>query len=172
MKIKMGRWGKELRIADVTDTLAVKDEGRNQREPLDWRSNGQFGQFAFTLFTDSIGDLPLSVPEPPPRARLRAEFNGKPFTTGSTVRPPTVAARSEPQYTNFARRARVNGTVVMDSLVSKDGSLSILSIVEGVGFGLDEAAQSAFQQWRFNPGMRDGQPQDVRLYIEVNMNLR
>jgi hypothetical protein len=38
-------------IAGVTDTLAVKDEGRNQNEPLDWQSNGKFGQLAFTLLT-------------------------------------------------------------------------------------------------------------------------
>jgi hypothetical protein len=34
-------------------------------------------------------------------------------------------------------------------------------------FGLDETVQSALQQWRFNPGMRDGQPVDVRLYLEI-----
>jgi hypothetical protein len=59
----------------------------------------------------------------------------------------------------------------------KDGSLSIMGVVEGLGFGLDEAAQSASQKLRFNPGMRDDQmrddqPEDVRLYLELIFNLR
>jgi TonB family protein len=60
----------------------------------------------------------------------------------------------------------------LDVTVRKDGSLSIMGVVEGLGFGLDEAAQSALQRWRFNPGMRDGQPKDVRLYLELIFNLR
>lgn len=157
-------------IAIVTDTLAVKDEADNQSQPLDWKSNGKFGQLAFTLAEGSIRDLPLSRPETPPRPSLRTEADGKPLRIGSTVRRPTVAARSEPKYTDFARRARVSGTVVMACLVSKDGSLSIMGVVEGLGFGLDETAQSTLQQWRFNPGMRDGQPEDVRFYMEINFN--
>ncbi len=161
-------------VAGVTDTLAVKDEARNQKEPLDWNSNGKFGQLAFTLFTGSIGDLPVSRPGPPPRPVLRAEAEGssKPLTSGSTVRSPTVASRPEPQHTDFARRARVSGTVVLDAVVRKDGSLGILGVVEGLGFGLDEAAEATLQQWRFKPGMRDGQPVDTRLTLEIVFNLR
>jgi TonB family protein len=67
---------------------------------------------------------------------------------------------------------RFRGTVVLDSVLRKDGSLSIMGIVEGLGFGLDAAAQSALQEWRFNPGMRDGRPVDTRLYLEINFNSR
>jgi len=158
--------------AGVTDTLAVKDETPVQSDPLDWHSNGKFGQLAFGLFTGRIDDLPLSRPEPPTRPSLRSESDGKPLTSGSTVRPPTVAARSEPQYTDFARRARVSGSVVMNIVVRKDGSVEIIGVIEGLGFGLDEAAQSTLQQWRFHPGIRDGRPMDVPLYMEVTLNLR
>jgi TonB family protein len=155
-------------VAGVTDTLAVKDEARNQSKPLDWKSNGKFGQLAFTLITGLIGDLPLSRPGPAPRPSLKTEGPSKPFTSGSIERPPTVAVRSEPQYTAFARLARVSGTVVLDSVLRKDGSLSIMRVVEGLGFGLDETAQSALQDWRFNPLMRDGRRVDTRLYLEIN----
>jgi TonB family protein len=159
-------------IAGVTDTLAVKDETPVHSDPLDWHSNGKFGQLAFGLFTGRIGDFPLSRPEPPPRPSLRSESDRKPLTSGSTVRPVSIAARSEPQYTDFARRARVIGTVVMSIVVRKDGSVDIMGIVEGLGFGLDEAAQSTLQRWRFNPGVRDGQPVDSPFYMEVTLNLR
>jgi protein TonB len=84
-----------------------------------------------------------------------------------------MAVRPLPGYTDLAQRARVSGIVVLDCLVRKDGTASVMGIVEGLGFGLDESAQSVVaEQWRFNPAMRDGQPVDVRLYMEITFNLR
>jgi TonB family protein len=78
----------------------------------------------------------------------------------------------EPQYSEEARKARYQGTVVLEAIVRKDGTVDILRVVRSLGFGLDENAIQALKQWRFRPGTKGGLPVDVALNIEVNFNLR
>lgn len=94
------------------------------------------------------------------------------FHVGGGVTPPTVVSRVEPQYSEEARKARYQGTVVLEAIVKRDGTVDILRVVRSLGFGLDENAIQALRQWRFKPGMRNGVPVDVALNIEVNFNLR
>jgi TonB family protein len=97
---------------------------------------------------------------------------GGPFRVGGGVSPPTVLSRVEPQYSEEARKARYQGTVVLEAIVKRDGTVDILRVVRSLGFGLDENAIQALKQWRFKPGMKNGIPVDVALNIEVNFNLR
>jgi periplasmic protein TonB len=94
------------------------------------------------------------------------------FTLGGGVTPPTVVYRVDPEYSEDARRARHQGTVVLEAIVRRDGSVEILGVAKGLGYGLDENAIAALNQWKFNPGKKDGQAVDVRLSIEVNFTLR
>lgn len=94
------------------------------------------------------------------------------FRVGGGVTPPTVVQRVEPQYSEEARKARYQGTVVLEAIVRRDGSIDIVRVVRSLGFGLDENAMQALRQWRFRPGMRNGIAVDVSLNIEVNFNLR
>lgn len=94
------------------------------------------------------------------------------FRVGGGVSPPTVLSRVEPQYSEEARKARYQGTVVLEAIVRRDGTVDIQRVVRSLGFGLDENAIQALKQWRFRPGTRNGVPVDVSLNIEVNFNLR
>jgi len=94
------------------------------------------------------------------------------FRVGGGVSPPTVVSRVEPQYSEEARKARYQGTVVLEAIVRRDGTVDIQRVVRSLGFGLDENAIQALKQWKFRPGMRNGVPVDVSLNIEVNFNLR
>jgi len=96
---------------------------------------------------------------------------GRPFVVGDDITPPTVLSRVEPQYSEEARKARCHGTVVLEAVVKRDGTVDILRVVRGLGFGLDENAVQALKQWRFKPGTKNV-PVDVALNIEVNFNLR
>src|SRR5262249_13940345 len=80
-----------------------------------------------------------------------------------TATPPTVLQRVEPQYSEVARKARYEGTVVLEVIIRKDGTVDIQRIVRSLGFGLDENAIQALKQWRFRPGMCNGVPVDVSL---------
>jgi TonB family protein len=94
------------------------------------------------------------------------------FRVGGGVSPPAVLSRVEPQYSEEARKARYQGTVVLEAIVRKDGTVDILRVVRSLGFGLDENAIDALKKWRFRPGTKGGVPVDVALNIEVNFNLR
>jgi len=96
---------------------------------------------------------------------------GGPYVVSADITPPTVLSRVEPQYSEEARRARCHGTVALEAVVKRDGTVDILRVVRGLGFGLDENAVQALKQWRFKPGTKNV-PIDVALNIEVNFNLR
>ena len=53
-----------------------------------------------------------------------------------------------------------------------DGTVEIVRVVRGLGFGLDQNAIEALRQWEFRPAMRNGEAVDVSLNVEVNFNLR
>jgi TonB family protein len=90
---------------------------------------------------------------------------------GGSVSAPTIAFKVDPQYSDEARKARVEGRIVMQAVVYKDGSVQIIRVVRGVGFGLDEKAVEALRHWTFNPAMQAGVPVTVALNIETNFNL-
>jgi TonB family protein len=91
---------------------------------------------------------------------------------GGGVSAPTVVYRIEPNYSEDARRARYQGSVVLSAIVRKDGSIQILKVLRGLGLGLDENAVEALKKWKFRPGTRSGEPVDVALNIEINFALR
>jgi protein TonB len=91
---------------------------------------------------------------------------------GGGVSAPVVIFRVEPQYSEEARKAKYQGTVIISAIVRKNGGLDVLKVVRGIGLGLDENAVEALKQWKFRPGMKNGVPVDVFLNVEVNYSLR
>jgi TonB family protein len=67
------------------------------------------------------------------------------------------------KYTEGARRAGLEGTVILDIVVAEDGTVRDVAIVQGLGEGLSEAAVRALKSCRFTPGERDGKPVPVRI---------
>jgi periplasmic protein TonB len=95
-----------------------------------------------------------------------------PYRVGGDISNPTVVYRVEPEYSEEARKARYQGTVVLEAVVRRDGRVDVLHLVRSLGFGLDDNAIRALKQWRFRPAMKDGVPVDATLNIEVRFNLR
>jgi TonB family protein len=88
------------------------------------------------------------------------------------VTAPVVVHRVEPEYSEEARRARYQGTVVLEAIIRKDGRVDVVQLVRKLGFGLDQNAIQALKAWRFRPATKNGVPVDVALNIEVRFNLR
>ena len=99
-------------------------------------------------------------------------FGGGVFEVGGGVTAPTILFRVDPIYPEEARKALYEGTVVLEAIVRKDGSIDILRVIRGLGLGLDENAVKALKLWKFRPGMKRGVPVDVALNIEINFHLR
>jgi TonB family protein len=71
-----------------------------------------------------------------------------------------------------ARQAGIQGTVVLESLVAKDGSVHVRRVLQGIDLGLDAQAVRAAEQWRFEPATRNGEPVDMVIQLEINFSLR
>jgi len=93
------------------------------------------------------------------------------YRIGNGVAPPRVLAKVEPEYSEEARAAGFAGTVTVSVEIGTDGLAHNPLVTRGLGLGLDERAIDAISQWRFQPGMKDGQPVAVYATIEVNFKL-
>jgi TonB family protein len=93
------------------------------------------------------------------------------YRVGNGTTAPRVDSKVEPKYSEEARAAKLQGTVVLSVIVGTDGIVHDAQILRGVGLGLDENAIEAVNQWRFKPGAREGQPVKIRATIEVNFRL-
>ena len=77
----------------------------------------------------------------------------------------------EPQYSEEARRAKFQGSVVLLLVVGADGCPRNVQVRRSLGMGLDEKAIETVRTWRFAPAMKDGLPVPVQVSIEVNFRL-
>src|SRR5579885_2233254 len=93
------------------------------------------------------------------------------FRVGGGVTAPVLISKVEPEYSEEARKAKYQGTVVLYVEVDPNGKPRNLRVVRSLGLGLDEKAIEAVNKWRFRPGYKDGHPVTVAATIEVNFRL-
>ncbi len=96
------------------------------------------------------------------------------YQPGSGVTSPQLLSQVKPQYTTDAMRAKIQGKVLLEVVVMPDGTPGQIRVVRSLDrtFGLDEEAIKAMRQWRFRPGVRQGQAVPVRVTVEMEFTLR
>lgn len=102
---------------------------------------------------------------------LRALQGEEPLRVGRGVSAPHLISKVEPEYSEEARKARLNGSVTLYVIVRPSGHAAGIKVIRPLGLGLDEKAIAAVEGWRFQPGEREGQPVSVAATIEVNFRL-
>src|ERR1051326_1105501 len=98
-------------------------------------------------------------------------FGGGAYKIGGGVSAPVPIYKPEPEYSEEARKAKFQGTVVLFIVVDDKGNPRDLKVIRPLGLGLDQKAIEAVQKWKFRPGMKDGHPVPVQATIEVNFRL-
>lgn len=98
-------------------------------------------------------------------------IGGGAYRVGGGVSAPRVIYAPDPEFSEEARKAKYQGTVVLWTVVGPDGRVHDIRIQRSLGMGLDERAIEAIRQWRFEPGRRDGIPVAVMVNVEVNFRL-
>jgi TonB family protein len=93
------------------------------------------------------------------------------YRAGGEISAPSPIYKVEPEYSQEARDARLQGTVVLRAVIDADGRPGEIRVLRPLGMGLDEKAIEAVSQWRFRPGVKDGQPVPVQANIEINFRL-
>jgi len=91
---------------------------------------------------------------------------------GGATPPSCPIPATEPNYTDDARKARVQGTVALDVVVNKDGTITVSNFARKLGYGLDEeASRFVSKNFRCRPGIFQGQSVATPIRIDVNFHL-
>jgi TonB family protein len=109
-----------------------------------------------------------------PAAAAQASSNGVAVATKRVHLSPGAAgivSRSvEPDYPLLAKQMKVEGAVVLDALIGRDGNIQHLQVLSGPKI-LSAAAREAVQQWRFRPFLQSGQAVETESRITVNFTI-
>jgi TonB family protein len=109
------------------------------------------------VFSDQAAVPATSAPAPPA---------AKP-----SVQPVEILAKPDPVYTAEARAHKIEGNVLLEVIFAANGKVEVLRVLEGLGYGLDQAAISAARRIRFRPERDNGKPVDARARLRIVFRL-
>jgi TonB family protein len=82
-----------------------------------------------------------------------------------------ILFKPRPTYTEEARRARIEGDVVLEVLFAGSGSLRVLRVISGLGYGLDQNAIDAAAKIRFRPASEGGNAIDTVATVRISFQM-
>ena len=88
------------------------------------------------------------------------------------ITPPVKIHYPQPQYTEDARRARIQGVVILEATIDREGDVVDIRILKGLPMGLDKSAVKTALEWRFKPATENGRPVAVFFNLLVNFSLQ
>jgi protein TonB len=97
----------------------------------------------------------------PPEATMRVS---------GAVQAPVAISRSAPRYPEVARKARVQGTVLVEAIIDPAGNVVDARVLSDIGMGCGQAALDAIRSWKYEPATLNGRP--VRVYLTVTVSFR
>ncbi|MFL6304178.1 MAG: energy transducer TonB [Candidatus Sulfotelmatobacter sp.] len=108
-----------------------------------------------------LSSTPTVAPKIATPQRVRVSSG---VSTGMLVR------KVPPSYPPLARQARIQGTVILQATISKEGSIENLQLISGHPM-LAPAAIEAVKQWKYKPYLLNGEPVEVETQVQVNFTL-
>jgi TonB family protein len=115
--------------------------------------------------------LPFTISWGRAPASNNPESAGRAYRIGGGVSPPVPIYQPEPRYDEEARKAKIQGTVLLSLVVDEAGKPVNVRVTRSLHPGLDREAIECVSKWQFKPGMKDGKPVPVMASIEVNFRL-
>jgi len=114
-------------------------------------------------------NLVLGVPEAPPPPAPEGPVR---FVAGGNITEPIKINAPRPKYPEAARRARMQGVVVLECTISKTGNVKSVKVLRGLALGLTQAAVDAVNKWKFKPSTLNGKPVEVIYILTVRFTLQ
>jgi protein TonB len=96
---------------------------------------------------------------------------GEPLRVGGDVKPPQVISKAEPTYPEAARKARMEGIVILEAIITAQGNVEDVKVLKSVNPLLDASAVRAVQQWKYKPATLNGRAVRVYLTVTITFNL-
>jgi periplasmic protein TonB len=94
------------------------------------------------------------------------------YRPGGSVTTPQLVSQVRPRYTPGALERRVQGSVVLEIVVTAQGLPTSFRIAQSLDLDLDKEAIKAVEQWRFRPGRLSGTPVDVLVTVVLDFTIR
>ena len=110
-------------------------------------------------------DIFFDIPAAPPSV----EPDGPIIVAGDVVPPEKIDA-PQPVYTETARKARIQGVVIVQAIIDKSGVVTNVKVLKGLPMGLEQSAVDAVKRWKFRPATLNGKP--VAVYYNLTVNFR
>src|SRR5277367_1707232 len=85
--------------------------------------------------------------------------------------PVEILFKPKPAYSNEAKAKNIEGEVLLQVVFTASGDVKVLRVVQGLGYGLDESAETAARQIRFKPAQQDGQTVDSTAIVHIVFQL-
>ena len=108
--------------------------------------------------------LRMRLPSAPPPPAV-------PIRVAGQVAATKLLNQTRPVYPPLARQARVQGTVRLEAVIDKEGSITELKLISGHPL-LIEAAMNAVKQWHYEPTLLNGVTVEIITAIDVNFTMR
>jgi len=128
--------------------------------------SGVVGGVAGGIPGGSVGGVVGGIPQPPPPPPPPSA----PVRVGGDIKEPKKVADKKPVYPPIAQQAKIQGIVIIEATIAKDGSIKDAKVLRGVPL-LNDAALEAVRQWKFTPTMLNGVPVEVVMTVTVNFTL-
>jgi TonB family protein len=145
--------------------VPIPDPTPDEPEPI--RDNDNEAEIDFIADDNLILGVPDAAPPPPsePTGPIR-------FVVGGKITEPEKLSGPVPLYPEAARRARIQGVVVLECIIGKSGNVTDVKVLRGLPLGLTESAVDAVRSWKFKPSTLNEKPVEVLYILTVRFNLQ
>jgi protein TonB len=146
-----------------TKKVPIPDPTPDEPEPI--RDEEPEEELDFVPDDNLILGVPDAPPPPEPEGPIR-------FVVGGKITEPNKISGPNPLYPEAARRARIQGVVVLECVIGKTGSVQSVKVLRGLPLGLTESAVDAVKKWKFEPSTLNEKPVEVLYILTVRFNLQ
>ena len=110
--------------------------------------------------------------ELPPPPISKGTETSEPMRITADVVQPVLIHKEAAEYPEIARKARIQGVVILEAIITKNGSVENVKVLRGVHPILDQAAVNSVKQWRYKPATLNGNPVKVYSTVTVKFTLK
>jgi periplasmic protein TonB len=132
--------------------------------------NGVVGGVIRTILLAGSTTTEVTPPGPPPPPPPPVAKTVTPVRVGGDIREPKVIQIVPPAYPKLAIKARVHGTVILEAILTAEGTVAEIQVISGNPL-LTQAAVDCVKQWRYEPTYLNGEPVPVILTARVHFEL-
>jgi protein TonB len=147
-----------------TRKIPIPDPTPDEPEPILVEAD----MVAPEIDVEALGDL-IGIPEGPIGSGAGP---GGPLWVEGNVKPPEKLYAPQPRYTEEARKARIQGVVILQAIVDALGNVTRVQVLKGLPQGLDTSAVDTVQTWKYKPATLEGEPVPVYLNLTISFSLQ